>query len=114
MKDFILCIYRGILFIPLGICIEHDWENTQKKWMTAIHCGSWEFKVLDGKEYFEHSFLRFLKTSHLLPLYFEEKKKLINTYVFSAVFVAGRGDIFGYTDVFVLSDALPAQPRLTP
>lgn len=112
MKDFILCIYRGILFIPLGICIEHDWENTQKKWMTALHCGSWEFKVLDGKEYFEHSFLRFLKTSHLLPLYFG--KKMINTHVFSTVFVAGRGDIFGYTDVFVLSDALPAQPRLTP
>ena len=112
MKDFVLCIYRGILFIPLGICIEHDWENTQKKWMTALHCGSWEFKVLDGKEYFEHSFLRFLKTSHLLPFYFE--KKMINTHVFSTVFVAGRGDIFGYTDVFVLSDALPAQPRLTP
>jgi len=39
---------------------------------------------------------------------------MINTHVFSTVFVAGRGDIFGYTDVFVLSDALPAQPRLTP
>lgn len=64
MKDFILYIYRGIQFIPLGICIEHDWENTQKKQMTAIHRGSWEFKVLDGKEDFAHSFLRFLKTSH--------------------------------------------------
>ena len=60
MKGFILYVYRSILFIPLGICIEHDWENTQKKWMTAIHPGSWEFEVLDGKVYFAHSLLLLL------------------------------------------------------
>ena len=50
--------------------------------MTAIHPGNWELEVLDGKEYFAHNSLSFLKTSHLLLLYFE---KLINTHVFSAI-----------------------------
>ena len=60
MKGFILYVYRSILFIPLGICIEHNWENTQKKWMTAIHPRSWELEVLDGKVYFAQNLLLLL------------------------------------------------------